>query len=329
MTSKLLKSNYNGSPNENYSPKLLAAAITGVILVLFVILMILPIGLNPLRKTPADKIAISYGGGPFEGNEYQRIVNPGSGITFNGWFDKWYEYPTTQRNYIVSSDPAEGDRAQVDHITAKDANRVNEDVELTVTFKLNTSKLRPFHEQIGLKYEAWEDEGWDKMLGDNFRQPLNNAVLQKIREYTTDQIASSTEVLPAVQAAIEATLKNDVTQLLGDEYFCGPTYELNSTVCPNFKVVIKSINPPGAVSDSYNDQKVSGNRVTVAQNDAQAQIERAKGEKASQDAVAPALTPAYLEYLQIQAYKSCAEHDKCVLVVNGSGSGVNVNVPAG
>ena len=38
MTSKLLKSNYNGSPNENYSPKLLAAAITGVILVLFVIL---------------------------------------------------------------------------------------------------------------------------------------------------------------------------------------------------------------------------------------------------------------------------------------------------
>ena len=37
------------------------------------------------EKTPADKIALSYGGGPFEGNQYQRTVQPGSGLSFNGW----------------------------------------------------------------------------------------------------------------------------------------------------------------------------------------------------------------------------------------------------
>src|SRR5688500_10662549 len=59
--------------------------------------------LGSVKKTPRDQIGISYGGGPIEGQHFQRVVNPGSNLFVNGFADKLYLYPVTQRNYIVSS----------------------------------------------------------------------------------------------------------------------------------------------------------------------------------------------------------------------------------
>ncbi len=55
-----------------------------------------------VRSARRRLTALSYGGGPFEGNKFQKIVRPSSGLVLNGLFDKWYTYPVTQRNYIVS-----------------------------------------------------------------------------------------------------------------------------------------------------------------------------------------------------------------------------------
>lgn len=301
-----------------------AGGILVTFIVAFLILGIIGLVGHPFRKAPADKIAISYGGGLFEGAQYQGITNPGSGLKFNGFYDHWYEYPATQRNYIVSNEKDEGDKEKADTITAPDKNGVTEKVELTVTFKLNTAKLRQFHEQVGLKYKAWTADGWKKMLADNFRQPLNNAVQQKLRQYTTDEIRSGKTVLEDVQNAVEESLKADIVVLLGDEYFCGPSYKLNDTECPNFQVTIKAITPPADIVQSYADQKTSENKVKVATNNAQAQIEKAKGEQASKDAVAPALTNEYLAYLRVQALQTCAANPSCTLVVGGNEFNINV-----
>src|SRR5688572_24558792 len=96
-----------------------AAKIIGVVIVAVVVLLtLLGIVGTSFRKTPADKIALSYGGGPFEGAQFQKVVEPGSGLVLNGVFDKWYEYPTTQRNYIISRRASEGDVVGEDFITA-------------------------------------------------------------------------------------------------------------------------------------------------------------------------------------------------------------------
>jgi len=87
-------------------------------------LLFLLVVAHPLRKTPADQIALSYGGGLLAGAKYQKTVFPGSGLVVNGMFDKWYEYPVTVRNYIVSLNPNEGDRGKADEITAPDAGAV-------------------------------------------------------------------------------------------------------------------------------------------------------------------------------------------------------------
>src|SRR6476469_3965210 len=100
-------------PNFDLNPRHIRAGALGVIAVVVGITGISTVAAT-FRKTPADKIAISYGGGPIEGNHFQRIVQPGSTLTFNGLFDHWYEYPVTQRNYIVSMNADEGDRNVAD-----------------------------------------------------------------------------------------------------------------------------------------------------------------------------------------------------------------------
>lgn len=278
---------------------------------------------HPLRKAPADKIAISYGGGLFEGAQFQGVTNPSSGLVINGMYDKWYEYPVTQRNYILN-DAGDGDEV-AGGISAPDKDGVAEYIELTITFKLNTSKLRDFHEKIGMKYQAYTDKGWKQMLTENFRPSINNAVQQTIRQYTTDEIRVNSNIIPDLQDAIKNTLKKDVTKQLGAEYFCGPNYKLNSKECPNFEVSIKSVTPPQSILQTYTDQKTSANEVIVAQNKAAAAIEKAKGENASKQELTPALTPEYLKYLSIQALSDCAKNVSCTLIYTG-GQDFNVNV---
>lgn len=271
------------------------------------------------EKTPADKIALSYGGGPFEGNQYQRTVQPGSGLVLNGMLDKWYEYPVTLRNYIVSSAHDEGDKEAFDVITSSDSDGVEEAVELTLSFRLNEELIRPFHERLGLKYEAWGDDGWRKLLADNVRQPLNNAVTKALKGFTTDDIKKNPDVYAELEKAIQAELSTSLADIMGDQYFCGPATGEGAD-CEPVHVVVKSITPTNKkVSDSYDNQKRSANGIQVAKNEAQQQIERAEGEKASKDAVAEALTPEYLEYIRAQALLKCAETTDCTIVVTDGG----------
>lgn len=283
---------------------------------------------HPLRKTAADEIALSYGGGPFEGAQFQGITNPGSGIKFNGWRDHWYTYPTTQRDYIVSKDAEEGDKAAEDFIPATDADGVTQQVELTVTFKLNTNMVREFHEQVGMKFGAWNEGGWDKMLKETFRQPLFNSVNKSMKHFSTEDIAKDPDTIQKLQDEIRANLKNDITKLLGDEYFCGPAFRLDEEGCPDFELVIKAVTPPVSITDSYTAQKTSENGIITATNNGLAKKETAEAEKAASDAVAQALTPEYLAYLDAKSRQACAERDNCTMIVDATGDTTAV-VPVG
>jgi hypothetical protein len=152
------------------------------LLVAIVLLALVPAVMSTLEKTPRDKIGISYGGGPIEGEHYQKIVQPGSGLFFNGLFDTLYLYPADQQNYIISNQEGVGAVDAPDSISAPTSDRVQVQYQAAVYFKLNTDELRPFHEQLGLKFSAYTDDGWDQMLQDTFRPQIENALQQETRK---------------------------------------------------------------------------------------------------------------------------------------------------
>lgn len=254
----------------------------GVVVLIFAIVFI-----TGLKKTPRDQIGISYGGGPIEGQHFQRVVKPGSNLFFNGLADRLYLYPVTQRNYIISKKPDEGDVPGEDVIVAPSKDRVEVDFETAVYFKLNVDKLQQFHEQIGLKFKAWTDEGWKDMLHQSFRQQIEFALQRESRRHGIADIFANREVLETIQGGIAQDLKENVTRILGDEYFCGPTFKPGG-VCTDFTFTVKRVSIPARVLAAFERNRTSEIEVLTKQNEIRQREAEAEAIRRLRDALAQA-----------------------------------------
>ena len=195
-----------------------------------VLLALAPAFASGLKKTPRDRVGISYGGGPIEGSHFQRIVQPGHALFFNGLFDPLYLYPADQQSYIVSKTPGVGNVKAPDSIIAPTKDRVQVEYQIAAYFKLNTDRLRDFHEQLGLRYKAYTSSGWANLIRDTFRQQIENALQQETRKYDVADIYSNEQLLTTLQNDVQTTISQRLTAALGEQYFCGPTFKPGSEV---------------------------------------------------------------------------------------------------
>jgi hypothetical protein len=298
-------------------------AVPGIgVAVLIATLVWVVLFLQGWKSVPVDKVALHYTGGPIQGQHFEKVVGPGSRPRFFGLLERVYELPATQRNYIMSKLPDQGDTGRAEYVGAPAADKVVTEWESATYFRLNTRPevIRRFFEQICLKYHCTDlspGGGWDDMLADTFRQQIVAAIQDEARRHTSEAIYADADTLLAMQASIGSTLKERVSRVLGGEFFCGPEFRPESTDCPEFAFVIKEITLPANVKDQYN-----ANRAALLA------VERAKADAQSQAALrsAPELTPGQLSYIRAQAELECARRPQCVLVAGNGATGVEVGV---
>ena len=240
------------------------------------LLALVPAVMSTLEKTPRDKIGISYGGGPIEGEKFQKIVQPGSGLFFNGLFDSLYLYPADQQNYIISDQEGVGATDGPDSVTAPTADRVQVTYQAAVYFKLNTDELRPFHEQLGLKFSAYTDDGWDQMLQDTFRPQIENALQQETRQVEVADLVGDADVLLELQQSVQATLSQRLEDALGDTFFCAPTFQPGSE-CADPTFVIQRVDIPEGVASAFEANRTSQVEIQTRQNEVAQREAEAEG----------------------------------------------------
>jgi|SRR5215211_60270 len=239
-----------------------------LILVPILVIALLPVAAGAFKKTPRDKFGISYGDGPIEGVHFQRTVEPGTGLFFNGWFDKLYLYPADQRNYIVSKVKGQGSTKGADSIIAPSRDRVPVEYQVAVYFKLDSDRLRDFHEQLGLKYQAYTSSGWTRLIQDTFRQQIENALQAETRRYDVADIYANADLLVQIQTEVQRSLKERLVNALGGDYFCGPTFKAGGK-CSEPIFVIKKADVPKDVAKAFQDNRTSEVQVLTKQNEIQ------------------------------------------------------------
>ena len=248
--------------------------------VLLIALALVPTFVSGLTKTPRDRVGISYGGGPFEGVHFQRIVEPGSNLFFNGFFDHLYLYPSDQVNYIVPAQSApsaqqaqaqgeqqaQGNQPAVDAVAAPTRDRVQVSYQIAVYFKLNTDELRDFHEQLGLRYRAYTTDGWNSLIRDTFRQQIENALQEETRKVDVADLVGNADLLVELQDSVQAKLTQRLEDALGNRFFCAPTFRPGGE-CGDPTFVIKRLDIPSSVAKAFEDVRTSEIQIQTKENE--------------------------------------------------------------
>jgi hypothetical protein len=262
-----------------------------VVPIVLIGLALVPTFTSGLKKTPRDRVGISYGGGPFEGVHFQRMVQPGSNLFFNGFFDSLYLYPSDQVNYIVPQQPtpppttqttqttqagqqqaqagqqqAQASQPAADAVVAPTSDRVQVSYQVAVYFKLNIDELRDFHEQLGLRYQAYTTAGWNNLIQDTFRQQIENALQEETRKVAVADLVGNADLLVELQDNVQTKLTQRLETALGQRFFCAPTFRPGKA-CGDPTFVIKRVDIPTTVSQAFEDVRTSEIQIQTKENE--------------------------------------------------------------
>jgi SPFH domain / Band 7 family len=311
-----------------------------VVPVVLIGLALVPTFISGLKKTPRDRVGISYGGGPFEGVHFQRIVQPGSNLFFNGFFDSLYMYPSDQVNYIVPQQPtpppttqttqttqagqqqvqagqqAQASQPAADAVVAPTRDRVQVSYQVAVYFKLNIDELRDFHEQLGLRYRAYTTSGWNNLIQDTFRQQIENALQEETRKVDVADLVGNAGLLVELQDNVQTKLTQRLETALGQRFFCAPTFRPDGD-CGDPTFVIKRVDIPASVSKAFEDVRTS-----------EIQIQTKENEVRQRQAEAEAIRALGLTGQEYDILKAI-ESGKITFWVLPNGSGVTITGPQG
>ena len=155
------------------------------------------------ERTSGGEVAVVRNGGLFDNNKIRQIIEPGSGLTWIGWWSNVHKYPAQQRFYTITSDSGRGDRTGVDVVTVPSSDGVNMGIEGTLYFTLNLdhATLRRFDDKFGTRkftgadgkarYAYDGDGGWSGFLDQIVRPVIDNDLRTQVNSFRCAELVSS------------------------------------------------------------------------------------------------------------------------------------------
>ena len=217
-----------------------AKVIGGIILGVIVIIVLANI--FNFASTDTNRIGLHYGGGVVEAKKFKSIIPPGSTNKLIGPGDTLYTYPIDQRSYIIGGDGADTDAADEVTVVSKDNVRLGVRVQVYFTLNRKPEVIQQFHERIGLKTDAYTQEGWDTMLQSYFRPQIDRALAAVATDYLWNELYNNEARKTKFQTEAAAKFTEILPAAVGGDYFCGPSYT-GSNACGELSFTIQKPTP--------------------------------------------------------------------------------------
>lgn len=253
--------------------------------VLAIVVTILTMMASPFTQTGGGEYAVVRNGGWFDDRQVQQVIQPGSGMTASGLWSSVHRYPSTQRNFVVSSAPG-ADTNEVIQVPSRDGVLLG--IEGTFYFTLNSDPkvLAEFDDKFGTRtyplpndasgspqspqLASAGDPGWNAFLSFTLGNLVQNDLRREVVKYECAQLvascalatnganpqpvkAATADQIESIQAKVNASIKTDIATTLGGEYFTG------------IQFVLAKVALPAPVQEAVNGAQASFAGVTKAQ----------------------------------------------------------------
>lgn len=245
------------------------------------------------ERTDPSFQTLRYEGGDTGGSKFKECVDPGEKMVSN---DKFYSYPTTQREDVWDSANFEQGSKSADHgdLTLTDKNGVTVNAKVKVSFFLNTDctpvkigdheypggTLQAFHELIGKTRGAYFDPkaegnaaysaGWLWAM-DNY---ISSPVLDNLSVQAKTQTADDMWLKESVKTEMEKNLADALPGLVND----GMESDLEFYKIASVKIY--SITPSDDYLSLYRDRQAAQVKAQTAEANKRAQIAEAQAQAA-------------------------------------------------
>lgn len=285
-----------------------------------------------------DQVGLYYMKGPSDGNKFGQCIEPGQTGSAE-WNNEVIYLPTNVRSWLIAPDSPD-QKTPVVVSTQPEPNQpsgVQVNVWTKTSFRLNTfcdksgGVVRKFWEDLGRRYKADTDAGWDDMLRQILVPALEKATQDVVRGYTADALVGNVGGVRAeAQDRISAQFTQELKRLAGGDYFCGPSFDRTKAECSKIEMIIRDIDyaDPGIQEARNAKQKaieLAAAKVAEAEGNARAAVAQAQGELDAANKRGllyenKAWVQLQLAQKQLEAIQACAQSDKCTVIVGSNGN---------
>jgi hypothetical protein len=195
-----------------------------------------------MADSAINELCLIYSGGTFEEKNYKGLLEPGSTAKSVGVGSSTYCYKTDQRSYIANNNKGARDVAQPE-VVSKDDVRLTVPYQLYFTINQDEDILREFHENLGVKTDAWKEDGWKQLLREYFEPQIERALEAAALQSNWRDLYASEEARISFNAATISSLKKNIKEVIGNDYFCGPKYTGEGSECGDFTFTVGKPTP--------------------------------------------------------------------------------------
>ena len=230
-----------------------------------------------LADSEINEACLVYSGGVTEDKVFQEILPPGSTAKSVGLGSETYCYRIDQRSFIAAPDNAPARDTGLVRVVSRDETRMLVDYQLYFTVNQDEKIFRAFHENLGVKTEAWRPEGWTRLLNEYFAPQIERSVEAAALKYTWRELYATEEARRGFSADVVITLKRNIQEVIGADYFCGPSYQRPGDTCGDFTFTVgKPVPENDDIVTAIEEAQTAVERANAQKAEANAQIETAK-----------------------------------------------------